>query len=197
MNQRPRRSLPFWVRWLHIYLSLLGLAALVFFSVTGLTLNHAEWFEGVESNREAVGELPAGLLDDATTLPGGVELVDWIRSTEGLSGHLSDPIIDDTEVAFVLRGPGYVADVTVDLASGRYEVFETTRGLLSVANDLHKGRYCGTAWSWFLDLSAALLTAVGVSGIWLLWFLKKRRFDGLLTSLVGTVVLVLFCLIAL
>ena len=28
------------MRWLHIYLSMFGLAAVLFFSVTGITLNH-------------------------------------------------------------------------------------------------------------------------------------------------------------
>ncbi len=30
------------MRWLHIYVSLFGLAAVLFFSVTGLTLNHPD-----------------------------------------------------------------------------------------------------------------------------------------------------------
>ena len=32
------------MRWIHIYLSMFGLAAVLFFGVTGLTLNHPEWF---------------------------------------------------------------------------------------------------------------------------------------------------------
>src|SRR5690348_14608346 len=39
------------MRWLHIYLSMFGLAAVLFFSVTGLTLNHPTWFFG-EARRE-------------------------------------------------------------------------------------------------------------------------------------------------
>jgi len=31
-------------RWLHIYLSMASFGILFFFAVTGLTLNHAEWF---------------------------------------------------------------------------------------------------------------------------------------------------------
>jgi hypothetical protein len=30
--------------WLHVYVSVFGLAAVLFFSVTGLTLNHPGWF---------------------------------------------------------------------------------------------------------------------------------------------------------
>lgn len=33
-------------RWLHIYLSLFCFLVVLFFAVTGITLNHAEWFDG-------------------------------------------------------------------------------------------------------------------------------------------------------
>ena len=46
------------MRWLHIYLSMFGLAVVLFFSVTGITLNHPDWFfGGAQSSREAEGEL--------------------------------------------------------------------------------------------------------------------------------------------
>ena len=32
------------MRWLHIYLSMFSLAVVLFFSVTGITLNHPDWF---------------------------------------------------------------------------------------------------------------------------------------------------------
>ena len=34
------------MRWLHIYLSMFSLAVVLFFSVTGITLNHPDWFFG-------------------------------------------------------------------------------------------------------------------------------------------------------
>ena len=45
-----RSSFAAWMRWLHIYLSMLGFTALIFFSVTGITLNHADWFFADLSN---------------------------------------------------------------------------------------------------------------------------------------------------
>ena len=42
--KRFKRGFAFWSRWLHIYTSMFGLAAILFFSVTGLTLNHPDWF---------------------------------------------------------------------------------------------------------------------------------------------------------
>jgi hypothetical protein len=32
-------------RWLHIYLSMISFVIILFFAVTGLTLNHADWLD--------------------------------------------------------------------------------------------------------------------------------------------------------
>ncbi|MCA9104533.1 MAG: PepSY-associated TM helix domain-containing protein, partial [Planctomycetales bacterium] len=40
------------VRWVHLYLSMVGFAALFFFSVTGLTLNHPTWLGASEEHME-------------------------------------------------------------------------------------------------------------------------------------------------
>src|SRR6516165_9441532 len=46
------------MRWLHIYLSMFGLATVLFFSVTGITLNHPDWVFGqVERRRDAEGQV--------------------------------------------------------------------------------------------------------------------------------------------
>ncbi len=44
--------------WLHIYVSMFGLAAVLFFSVTGITLNHPDWFFGsAERQDQAEGQV--------------------------------------------------------------------------------------------------------------------------------------------
>src|SRR2546423_13238103 len=45
------------MRWTHIYFSMFGLAALLFFSVTGITVNHPDWFYG---GGAAHGPAPGG-----------------------------------------------------------------------------------------------------------------------------------------
>jgi len=46
------------MRWLHIYASMFGLAAVLFFSVTGVTLNHPHWFfASAERSERAEGRL--------------------------------------------------------------------------------------------------------------------------------------------
>ena len=54
-----RRSLvsgsPGSMLWLHIYLSMFGLAAVLFFSVTGITLNHPDWVFGQAERKRRGG----------------------------------------------------------------------------------------------------------------------------------------------
>ena len=59
------------VRWLHIYVSLLGFTTLLFFAVTGITLNHPTWF-GIEAQRttEHKGEVNRAWLNKP--LPAGM-----------------------------------------------------------------------------------------------------------------------------
>jgi hypothetical protein len=48
-NSRPRRVRPLRLRihsalrWLHIYTSMVSLVAVLFFALTGVTLNHPDW----------------------------------------------------------------------------------------------------------------------------------------------------------
>src|SRR6516165_545898 len=58
--------------WLHIYVSMFGLAAILFFSVTGITLNHPGWFFG-EAQRQvqAEGQVDPGWLHAHSSGRGG------------------------------------------------------------------------------------------------------------------------------
>ena len=42
-------------RWLHIYLSMASFAIVFFFAVTGLTLNHTEWFADQQRTAQRTG----------------------------------------------------------------------------------------------------------------------------------------------
>lgn len=179
------------VRWLHTYLSLIGCAALLFFAVSGLTLNHAAFFEsGGEQTRSWSGQVPRELL------PAGAEfearpLVEWLHSQAGLRGALHDLQLSADELELVLKGPGYSADARIQLASGTVELSETRLNAWARLNDLHKGRDSGDAWSVLIDVSAVLLALSGLSGMWLLLYVHSRRFAGLLVSVIGLLVMLL------
>lgn len=182
------RPWPRWIRWLHIYGSMLGLAATLLFAVTGLTLNHADWFESKEPTvRAFAGELPAPLLADAVDK---LAVAERLRAAHRLQGMVTEFLVDDAQCLVVWKGPGYAADATIERADGRYRIEEQRRGLWAVLDDLHKGRDCGTAWSLVIDASAVALAFLSLTGLWLLLYLKKRRRAGLLTALVGTLAVV-------
>lgn len=179
-------------RWLHIYLSMASFAVVLFFAVTGLTLNHAEYFSHGEVVKNLNGSLSAkemGPKDHPDTLA----IVEHIRNTDHVHGAVNteDLRVDDDQITFSFRGPGYSADTTVDRATGKYQVVETKAGFVAVINDLHKGRDSGKVWSWVIDASAILLTLVSLTGLALIFFIYKRRTSGLLLAAIATALCVL------
>jgi uncharacterized protein len=64
-------------------------------------------------------------------------------------------------------------------------VTEERLGVFAVLNDLHKGRDTGPVWSVVVDLSAALTALASMTGLLLLFYIKRRRVLGLLTALIG------------
>jgi uncharacterized protein len=185
------------MRWLHIYLSMFSLAVVLFFSVTGITLNHPDWFfSGAERNREAEGEIRREWLHvsqpqapaDAASQVSKLEIVEQLRNAHAIHGALADFRVDESECVVAFKGPGYAADAFVDRESGHYRLTETYHGFIAVINDLHKGRDTGPVWSVLIDVSAVLMTFISLTGLVLLFYLKLRRVPGLIVALIGTVV---------
>lgn len=175
-------------RWLHIYLSMVSFAIVLFFAVTGLTLNHPDWFQGAVKTRQSQGTVDrAALRLQGPAEPDKARLIESLRTREHLHGAVDDLRVDDTEISFSYRAPGYSADVTVDRKSGAYTLTEVRDGFIAVINDLHKGRDAGKAWGWLIDVSAILLTLVSLTGLIILWFVYKRRASGLLIAAAGLV----------
>ncbi len=201
---RLRRKLRELTRWLHTYLSMLGLAVVLFFSATGITVNHPDWFYGaVESAAEAQGQLnvkwvqgepsspgPDGASADADDRVDKLAVVECLRATHGIHGALSSFTVSEDECSVTFKGPGYAADAFIDRQTGRYELAEQFHGWVAVFNDLHKGRDAGAAWSLVIDVSAVLMIIAALTGLVLVFFVNRRRAAGVLLGLAGTVAVV-------
>ena len=199
--------------WLHIYVSMFGLAAVLFFSVTGVTLNHPDWFfANAERQTQAEGQVETKWLHVAAAAVGGegseavgepdrskevsrLEVVEHLRKTHAIRGALADFRVDETECSVSFKGPGYAADAFIDRDSGHYNLTQTFHGFVAIINDLHKGRDTGPVWSAVIDVSAVVLTIISLTGLVLIFFLKLRRGPGLVVSLVGAAVVVVICLL--
>lgn len=187
-----RRRLPGWMRWLHIYASMLGLGTLLFFSVTGLTLNHPDWTLGGQRHEQQLkGQLNAAWLADGAGEQSVDKLavVEALRRAHGLRGLVDDYRVDDTECSLAFKGPGSSADIVINRQTGAYELTLATEGFVALVNDLHKGRHTGGAWAWAIDLTAGLLTLVAITGLWLLFYVRRRRTSGLWVGLAGALLL--------
>ena len=177
-----KRQLASLSRWLHIYLSMVSFGVLFFFAVTGLTLNHTDWFGDAQRTVQVKGSVDLAWVNrDVAKL----EIVEHLRKAHRISGALSDFRVDDAQCAVSFKGPAYTADVFVDRATGAYELTETRMGLVALLNDLHKGRDSGRAWGLVIDISAVLMTLVSLSGLVLVFYLQKRLFSGMVTLGVG------------
>ena len=170
---------------------MIGFLALLGFAVTGLTLNHAEFFEGQPAPpRELEGQLdPAWIGDDDERID-RLAIVEALRAAHGVHGAVHDFVIDPEELIVVFKGPGYSADAFIERETGAYSLTAQGRGWVAVLDDLHKGRDSGAAWSWVVDLSAVLMTLTSLTGIWLLLYLKKRRGPALWAGAAGAVTVV-------
>jgi hypothetical protein len=166
-------------------------AILLFFAVTGLTLNHQDWFNGQQTARQYHGVMQAKWVNGEAAK---LEIVKQLRRAHHIQAALSDFRVDDAQCEVSFKGPGYEADTFIDRQTGRYEVTETRQGFVAILNDLHKGRDSGKAWSIVVDLSALLMTLVSLTGFTLIFFLQKRRSWGLLLFAIGGLVFYLIYL---
>lgn len=203
-NARPgkRLTIRFFglIRWLHIYLSMFGFATILFFSVTGITLNHPTWFGGVgERTEHFSGEFDATWVrlkesagSDLIDSDAGVDrlrIAEHLRKTHTLHGSVADFRVDDEEISIAFEGPAYAADVVIQRATGGYDLSITRHGLVALINDLHKGRDSGIPWMVVIDLSALLMTVSSITGVVLLFSIRRKRLAGTITAIAGTIAL--------
>ena len=173
-------------RWLHIYISMLSFAIVFFFAATGLTLNHADKFNGQIHTTQEKGHLNAAWVKVPDTLKiAKLEVVEALRRADGITAPLRDFRIDDAQIDVSFKGPGYEADAFITRETGEYDMTITNAGFIGVINDLHKGRDAGIAGSVFIDVSSVLLLVVSLTGLLLLLFLRRKRLSGLLVAAFG------------
>ena len=169
---------------------MVSFAVVLFFSVTGITLNHQDWFADQQRTAVFHGQAAAKMLGDRAKSgdAAGIDklgLVEMLRA-QGIHGAVSDLRIDDSQIEISFKAPGYSADAFIDRDTGKYDLTETRTGFVAILNDLHKGRDSGKVWAALIDISAGLLVLVSLTGLILIWFMHKRRTVGLLLVVVGT-----------
>ncbi len=183
-----RRGAAWWARWIHFYLSAAGFVGILFFAVTGLTLNHADRFEAGEPVvREAAGTLDPRLLapGEAAERVDRLGVVEKLRGEYGAHGLVREFRVDENEITVMFSGPAYSADAYVERATGKLTLQESRRTAVALFDDLHKGRHAGGAWSVVVDVFAVATAVSAATGMWLLCYVRKRRAVGFLAAALG------------
>ena len=186
-----------WARVLHVYTSMIALLLVLFFALTGITLNHPSWTLGddVDITTES-GALPIDpTFDDGTT--DYLSISEFVREEYGVSGQVDSFSTTGGQATIAYRNPGYAADVFVDVEAATYEITIEQQGWVGVMNDLHKGRDATALWKWVIDISAGLLVVISLTGLTMQFFLRKRRRSALVSVGVGAALMTLLMYVTL
>lgn len=198
-ERKPARPLKLrihsWMRWLHTYISMLTMIVMLFFALTGISLNHPEWTWGSsQSEKKTQGTLPAKAINGEKV--DWLQVVEYLRAHEGVHGAAGDMKVESGEGQLTFKAPGYDAACFFKVPSGTYDVSTTTTGLIGVLNEFHRGKDAGKAWGWLIDVTGVALSLISLTGIGMLFFLKKVRTPGLVLFAVGIILIVVMVKLA-
>ena len=191
-----KKSFCAWTRWIHLYLSMFSFAALFFFALTGITLNHPSWTENRQKVEVLKGNVdPVWVAGTDTAAVAKSRIIGFIRDQHNVRGNLTEFRISDSECSLSFDGPGYTAYCMIDRSNGTYELVATSAGFLAAMNDLHKGSYTGIKWNAIIDITAVFLIVVSLTGFIMIFFITKKRTNGLWVAGLGAVTFILLCLL--
>lgn len=175
-----------WMRWLHVYTSMIAFAVILFFGVTGLLLNHPSWLFGDELVTTLVtGSLPEEVLVES----GQIEFLavsEYFRNEQGIVGEVNNFAQVGTEGSINYVAPGYSASAKFDVTTLAFDITVREDGFVNAMRDLHTGSDSGSTWSLIIDGSAIFLVVVSVSGLGIQLLMHKRRRKALAWLAVGT-----------
>ena len=83
----------------------------------------------------------------------------------------------------------------IDRSTGTYELVATSAGTIAAMNDLHKGSYTGKKWNAIIDITAAILIIISLTGFIMIFYMTKKRSKGLWVAGLGAVTFILLCLL--
>jgi hypothetical protein len=189
------KTIETWNRKLHYYLGLYFLFFLWLFALTGLMLNHQQWFRNLydraESRLQLSIETPLGdtVLEQAS---------DVMRQL-GLQGEIDFPANQPVwHIDFSVSRPNGAAQVRVDLTAKKAYIREFENGRLHAFQIFHTfsgSRFNQPAsqrdwivtslWVWAMDALALGLIVMVLGSYYMWWKLKKRKALGVAVLTAG------------
>lgn len=192
------RTLESWNRRLHYYLGLYFLFFLWLFSLTGLMLNHQNWFRDLYDRHQVS-------YDPAIQTPAGdtrtEQTLDLMRQLD-LRGEVDWPASQPVgHIDFNVARPNGAAQVRVDLNAKQAYIKEFTNSELHAFQIFHT--FSGTrfnqpasrrdwivtsAWVFAMDALAVGLIVMVAGSYYMWWRLKKQKVLGVIALAAGCVI---------
>ncbi len=195
MEIKVNRHLLKFSRLVHIYLSIALLFILLFFAVTGIFLNHPDWFERQPVERIESTIFPGKLPENGASIPPPPALIHFLQEQHGVNPTHATFEVDDNLLFVDQQKPGKSISIEMDLESGEIEAITSHRGLIATLNELHKGRHAKQLWRWLIDISAVLTVIFSLSGLLILLPQKKRIGKVIVYTLLGLPIFIFVALI--
>ena len=182
-------------RLIHVYVSMALLTLLLFFSVTGITLNHPEWFsrhqaQVIEQELTIKSITQLSITADQITNEQQQIIANEIEQAFAISLKNIKPELMTGELFYSIKQAGKSASIAIVLETGEAFFEQTHYGWWAVLNDLHKGRNTSNFWGLIIDLSSLLFIVFAITGF-ILAIPQKRFHRTLLLGLVSTVLAII------
>jgi hypothetical protein len=186
----------YWNRKFHIYIGLFLLLFILFFSLSGLILNHSQWrfasFWKERKETEIITPVTIPVTLDRTAL-----LQDFMKQLN-ISGEISNVKLTSVSISFRVVKPGINQDILVDFKTGisvrkvmvfnwwgKMRILHTFNGSDKMNPEVQPNWHITQIWRLTMDVIAIGLIFLCTSS-WIMWYKIRKSYSyGLIVLTLG------------
>jgi len=176
----------------HGYLSAFAFLALLFFSATGILLNHPDWLK-VELPPLAESQValsPTEVASLQAAKDPGRHLVELVGAKASLKGTFRNGEVAGRDVYVRMQGVRGSSDLVGNLDTGVVRVTVERQHPIAVFNALHRGELASAPWRAIIDIAGIVLIVMAIIGYVLFFSLRFRLRTALALTAVSLVAMV-------
>ncbi len=184
------------MRKIHIYSALPVLLLMVFFSITGILLNHPEFEVGEVENKVKEIQLP-NWVAQMTDWPQNYSshslvLLQWLDKEHDIRGVDFSTEWDEYDELLIvdLSGPNGSTVVEIFFSEQIISVDHRQLSTFSMLNNLHRAKHVNSFWRSLSDISAVCMLLFCLSGFWLVVVNRLERVPANIAMLMGSSVFI-------
>ncbi len=176
----------------HGYLSAVAFVWLLFFSITGILLNHPTWLgddRPVTVSRQFRLQ-PSELASVKAKAEPGAALVQTMRGKLDLKGQVDSSAVAGQLLFVRMRGASGSSELQLDLQSGQGSAAIESFPIPTLFKELHRGEKAGAVWRAMIDIAGFALVVTSLLGLMIYLTLRFRLRTTLVLMAGGLAVMV-------